>query len=499
MKYFVVILLLTGACGLSAQNTLGGKAIQVPEAEVERQSQFVEAERERLVGRHDKAIALYKEFLRKNPGNDAAWFGLARAHAARQEFQEALDATGKAAEKNPQNPWYLVYQADLFEKTGRVKDAAAGYEKLTKQFPQTPEFWERLAYLAVLDNDPKGGLKALDQLEKLRGVTEDLCMKRHLIYVGLGDNKKAAAELRKLADTYPTELEYRHRLAQFYKTIGEQANARAVYAEILRRNPDDPEAKLALLDNGANASEIARVQALQPLFADPRVPIDAKIKELLPYFEKMKPGVDPALAGALLSLGAALEKTHPDDPKAWSASGDLLYFAGKPADALEKYRRCLKLNPGVFSVWANTLEILTTQGQHDEALTVAEQAMDAFPNQPLAYYHYGRAAIEKNRPDDALPPLEQALLMAGNNLALRLDILDQIGLALLRKKDVAGALARYEQALAKGGDKHPGTLEHYGDALYLSGEADKARTYWQKAYDLLRTPALEQKIATGKL
>jgi tetratricopeptide (TPR) repeat protein len=150
-------------------------------------------------------------------------------------------------------------------------------------------------------------------------------------------------------------------------------------------------------------------------------------------------------------------------------------------------------------VWDNTLTILAGQRNYDEMLRLSEQAIDAFPNQPKAYFYYGAAANLKGLYDDAINQLEQALLMAGNNTGLRLDLTDQIGLALLGKKDFAGASKRYEQALPKGGDQHPGILEHYGDALSLGGQHDRAIEQWKKANALRKSDALEQKIAAGKI
>ena len=60
----------------AAQNTIGGVQTLVPEAEVKRQSQFLNAERERLLGRWDKALEAYKEIVFEFPDNDAAWYGL---------------------------------------------------------------------------------------------------------------------------------------------------------------------------------------------------------------------------------------------------------------------------------------------------------------------------------------------------------------------------------------------------------------------------------------
>lgn len=484
---------------LRAQNTLGGEAKTVSESEANRQSAFVDAERERILGHHDKAVGLYKKFTYDNPDNTAAWYGLARSYFAQNDLANALDAILKAAGKEPENQWYQIFQADVYEKIGRTKDAVRVYENLVKKYPQTIPFLEHLAYLQVLSGDPENGLRSLEKLEKLTGVEEESSLEKHMIYVGMGDIKKAAAELRKLADAYPARMEYRHRLASFYDAMGEKPNARAVYEDILRRDPNDKVARLAVVEKNKNSTDAEYLASLKGLFGDPKISVDAKIKEVLPYFPKLDAGNDPALVQVLLDLGVLVEKAHFSDAKAWSLSGDLFYHANRLPEALEKYRQCIKLSPNVFSVWENTLDILRQQQNYDDMLRISEQAMDAFPNQPRSYWYYGVAATEKGRYDDALASLEQALLMSAGNTGLRLDLTDQVGLALIGKKDYAAAISRYEQILPKGGDKHPGILEHYGDALFQRGESGKAIEYWQKANGIRKSPALEQKISSGKL
>ncbi|MDX1910628.1 MAG: tetratricopeptide repeat protein [Saprospiraceae bacterium] len=497
MKKILLPLLFIPAL-IWGQNTIGGVKASVPEAEVKRQSQFLVAERERLLGHFDKALELYKKFTYDHPENDAGWYGLSRTHTSLKDLSNALQCIGKAVAIAPDNQWYSIYQADLYEKLGRISEAVAVYEGLVKRFPDTPEFYEQLAYLCLQNEDPKKALKALDKWEALVGVNEDIAFKKHIVFVGLGDNKKAAAEYKKLIDTYPGEIKYRHRLADFYKQTGDTDNARMTYEEILRRRPDDPAARMALAGAG-NKSDVSKLVALRPLFEDRNVPIDEKVKAIMPYFQKIQQGSDQELTKILLELGVLVETNHPDDAKAWSLSGDLFYHANRPDEALERYRRCINLNPTVFAVWDNTLTLLAARKNFDEMLRTAERAMDAFPNQPKAYYYYGVAANIKARPDDALPALEQGLLMTANNPGLRLDLTDQVGLALLGKKEVAGAIARYEQSLARGGDQHPGILEHLGDAYAISGQGAKAVECWKKANAIRSSPVLEQKISSGKM
>jgi tetratricopeptide (TPR) repeat protein len=456
-KYFFFLLICVSTF-TNAQNTIGGVKTTVPESEVKKQSAFLEAEKERLLGHWDKAVEAYKTFLFDNPDVDAAWYGLSRTYTAQKDMVNAFDAISKAVALSPDNQWYLLYQAELYENNGRNRDAVETYETLIKRFPQTPEFYQKLAYLAVLNEDPKRGLKALDKLEKIIGIHQDNIAKKHLIYVGLGDNKRAAEEYLKLADAYPSNEKYRYQLADFYERIGDQKNAIKTWEDIARRFPGDPIAKLALAQQ-PGGTDIQYLNSIRPVFADPKVSIDSKIKELMPFLSKIEGGKDPALAENLLALGALLEQAHPDDPKAWSVSGDLLYLNNQNTEALEKYRQCLKLNPGVFSVWDNMLNILRLQKNYAETEKEAEKALDYFPNQPKAYLHYAAAAIAMRHFDAAIPPLNQAQIMAGKDALLLAEI-----------------------------------FELQGDAQLGKGDKNKAKDLWLKAFDISKNPAIQEKI-----
>jgi tetratricopeptide (TPR) repeat protein len=497
VKYSIVIMFSALTAVLFAQNTVDGKVKIVPEAEAKRQSAFLEAERERMLGHFDKAIELYKKFLYDNTDIDAAWYGLARAHAGKEDLVNALDAAGQAAANNPDNPWYQVYLGELYGKLGRTRDAVKTYEGLHKRNPNTPEFLQQLAFLYVSDARPQEGLKALEKLEKLTGFSEEIADKKHMIYVATGEDKKAAAELQKLIDVYPAHIDYKRRLARFYETMGDKAASVRVYEGILKQNPADPEAKLAVAGGKKGNSESEKLAALKPLFADPKLPIDGKIREAAPYLERLEK--EPALGQPLLDLSELLEKAHADDAKAWSFSGDVFYLLNRYDEALVRYKSCIRLKPKVFSVWENALGILNAQRQYDALLEYSEMAVDAFPNQPKAYLYNAIAALEKGKTEAAASVLDQALLMTAGNPVLRLDILDMKGAVFFKQKDYPGAVAHYEASLSKGGDKHPGILEHLGDAYYYQNENAKALQNWQKAAAIRKTAELERKIASGKI
>ncbi|MDX2134194.1 MAG: tetratricopeptide repeat protein [Saprospiraceae bacterium] len=420
----ILAILFLVSTRIPAQNTLEGKLVQVPEKEVNRQSAFVDAERERILGRFASAEKLLQAFLLDNPQHGAAWHSLSKVQAAQQNNGGALESIRKAGKLEPENTWYALYEAELLEQNGQTGEAVAVYESLSKKYPDNTDYLRRLAYLHTLAGQPKEALKTLDKLEKRTGYNPEIAEKRFYVYVGMNEHAKAAAELERLSGAYPNRMEYRYRLAEFYRETGNEKNARRVYDDILRINPADPVALLAV-----GKSQYAGV------YANPDVPLDTKLKELIPQLEKYRLKPDEALAEQLRQAASAVESAHPDDPRTWSFSGDVHYLTDQPVAALEKYRRCLTYPNVPYSVWNNTLQILYDQKADEGVLKMANLAMEAWPNQPESYLLFGLSAIRLGRNAEAVPVLQQARLMTARSSDVQLREQIQQALDTAQKKN----------------------------------------------------------------
>ncbi|MFM8485948.1 MAG: tetratricopeptide repeat protein, partial [Bacteroidota bacterium] len=104
-----------------------------------------------------------------------------RTWSAKDDVVNAANAIAQAVKLSPENQWYILYQADLYERNGRNRDALETYEAIVRKFPDNPEYHEKLAYLALLNEDPRRALKALDKLESLQGITAKSTAQKHLI------------------------------------------------------------------------------------------------------------------------------------------------------------------------------------------------------------------------------------------------------------------------------------------------------------------------------
>lgn len=444
---------------------------RVGESDVQLEQRFIEANLQKILGNYDQAIAIYEEIQKKDRKNDAAAYELARIYDIISDGDKAIRSIKSAINLAPDNLWYKKFLADLYQKTGRNAEAADLYEDMVKMNPDNEQLYSRWAYFLVKANDLNEALKVYDQLEARSGLNEEIIRHKHTLYLGMGNAKKAGRELERLIEAFPHELEYRHLLAEFYLQTGDENAAQKVYRQILEIDPEDAKAALALASKNSGKKNTAQGLAAKfsPVFEQPEVNIDLKISQIMPFIQEVANSGNVALADEVLQLTSILERVHPTEAKGFSASGDLLYYSGRPAEALKKYQKTLELDDTVYLVWEQVMYIQYESRNYEALKSVSEEAMDLFPNKARAYYFNGLANHELGDPDEAVSMLEQALIMAGNDGRLVFDIQAQLGLSYAQLDQQNSAQQAFEAALQLN-PRAPMVLNNYSYLLAQRGE-----------------------------
>ncbi len=462
-----------------------GYTQQISEKEISLQEKLIDASRERILGNYEKAIAIYQDILKEDERTPVAAYELARLFDTQGDNEQSLRYIKIAIAQEASNIWYKRFLADVYQKMGKNLEAASLYEELVKQEPKNEYYYYRWAYFLVRANDIPKALKVYDELERKIGVNEELSRRKHSLYAGMGNNKKAAEELERLIATYPSNIDYRHMLASFLEQLGESQLAKNVYKKILEVAPADAKARMALAGTPKGESDVLQyLQSLQPIFENTGINIDLKIGKLLPFITKVADTGDKELATAVLALTQILEKIHPQEAKGFAASGDLLYYSGNAKAALLKYQKALEKDDSVFLVWEQVMRILGELKDYASLRKITEEAMDLFPNKAIVFYLNGVAYDELNQKEQALEPLEQAAIMAGRDGKLLFDIQLRRGCIYSALKKNTESSEAFEEAL-KLNAKSAEALNKYSYALALSGEnLDKASIMARQANEL---------------
>ena len=470
-----------------------GFAQQISEDEVNLQKIFIEASREKILGNYENAASLFKQVLKKDKKNHTAAYELARIYDVQKDEDNAIKYCKIAIDILPSNEWYQKFMADLYQKGEKNQEAAEVYEILVKNDPNNEYYYYKWAYFLVKANEINKALKVYDDLEAKIGINEELIRRKHILYLGTGNSKKAEKELDRLIAAFPNNTDYKQLLASFYEQTGEGSKAISVYKQILEIDPTNVKARLALAGvQSKDQNELLYLETLKPIFEKPEVDIDTKIEKIFPFIGKVAEEGNEALAKATLELTEILEQVHPNEAKAFSASGDLLYYSGKRSEALEKYKATLERDETVFLVWEQVMYIYLEEENFDELLKTSENALDVFPNKAIAHYMNGIAleGLEKSR--DAIFSFEQALMMSSKNPRLQLDIHTRLGTAYFSTKNYPKSDNSFEEAL-KLNPEAPDVLNNYSYYLSVRGEKlEKAKEMSAKSNELVpNQPSLQ--------
>ena len=456
------------------------------EKKIKEQELFIEANKFRLLGNLDKASELLLELLKKDRQNDAAAYELARIYADQNDNREALNYAKQAVSLVPDNPWYIRFLADVYQRNNLFHDAALIYEDLVSSAPSDEYNYYKWAYYLVQDGQTEKALQVYDELEKRIGINEELSRRKHTLYLGMGNAPKAELELVRLAEAFPDNTDYLHLLAGFYRQMDNPRAAKATYQKVLDIDPNDSKAIFAISSMDApGAHESAFLSSLDPIFQNPQVDLDDKIKEIIPYTEKAAATDDQALARELLRLAAILDQVHPGQAKVCALNGDLLYITGQKEKALQRYRQAVELDETVYSVWEQLFLLSMETADYTSLVFFTEKAMDIYPNQAMVYFYNGLGYCRQENYSKGIPSLEQAQLMAGKNSSLKVQILAQLGMAYQQ----AGLSEKCDQTFEKAlqlAPENPMVLDGYSYALATRGESlDQAMDMIKRANSLL--------------
>jgi len=170
-----------------------------------------------------------------------------------------------------------------------------------------------------------------------------------------------------------------------------------------------------------------------------------------------------------------LEK-YPGDFVAHANLGAALEARGRPAEAIEEYRRALAVRPTSAAALNNLGAALQSTGDVEGAIRAYREAVQAEPDYANAQHNLGNALAVTGALAEAVPHLREAVrLSPGDAVAL-----SNLGGALLEEGHTAEAIGPLRRAV----ELDAGSLDaqyNLGRALALAGRLDEAAAHLEQA------------------
>ena len=366
---------------------------------------LIEAEKQLILENYAKALESFHVALEMNSKSSAINFKIAEVLAKSDEGQKALPYGLKAIELDPDNKYYRLGLARIYQSIGFYNDAAKTYEGLLEKFPAEENALYELAELYQLIGRKEEMFRVFDQIEAQLGVKEEIVREKQRVYMKEGKLSEVIAEYDKLIGAYPNELSYREELINFLiqnKKLSEAENAIAEYEK-----RQSSSSRIILMKSELAWMTGERTKSLELLgqaFEATSIDFQSKFLILSNYL-KLNP--DQNEKTKLTEITKGLADQHTDEFKAQAFVGDLLYKDGKSEEAVTYYLKAVKLSPANYSVWQNILNIEADLSQYDSLISHSEEALEYFPNQALLYYFAGTGYLVQNNYRKSIRMLEQ--------------------------------------------------------------------------------------------
>jgi len=429
---------------------------------------YVEAAKNRITGNYKGAIENYLKVLELDADNHAAMYELGRLYYEDRDTQKALEMALGAATINPNNKWYNLLLAEMYNANNDFKNAVKVYEQLTKNDPINYEFWSDYAFMQLQAGDTKAALESLTKMEKQFGLDELIAKQKKALYIKEGKIDKAAAEIEKLIYINPTITNYYALLADVYLQDDDNEKAIEVYDRWLIADPENPYAYLSLADLYLKNGNKEKYETyINKAFNNNDLDIASKIKILLPYVEFI--GTDKAKTEQAFNMVDILVEAHPKSSNVYAIKGDFHQRNKESDKALKAYKKSVELDSNAFSVWQQILSVEAELNRFDDLVKSCNKTIEIFPNQVMPYYFKGFALGRNKNYDDAITALKQGTLIGSENSSLMAQMYSQLADAYNAKKEYNKSDESFEEAL-KINPENATVLNNYSYYLSLRGE-----------------------------
>lgn len=425
----------------------------------------------------DGAMAILKEAVAADPGNDAAWYYIAQCSIISDDLETAEQALRMASETDPDNFWYRYRLARLYALTSRPELTVDMYEKLLEDFPKKSDLYFDLVETYAAQAEYEKALATLKEIETVFGMTESIAMYRFNLLRMLGRQEDAFKSLedynREFSSPYVLTT-----LADYQMSMYNDSTALAYYDEALDLAPDYAPA----LVGKAETLRLTRkydeyFDILGRYVSGPESPAAAKSDYLMAVVQR----TDPKFIGSFMpQIDSVMEKAlkvHPADSMMLQTAAVYYYSTGRNDEAKKHFKANLQAWPESLSARAAFVEFLMYAEDWDDLSKEGRAAFEKFPQETAFLEMASVGDYNLKEYDKVLDICLKVLEVAPEDSSKTLRAWSTMGDIYHQLGDDKKAYKAYDKALKINPD-YVYVLNNY--AYYLSEEGRKLK----KAYNM---------------
>lgn len=436
---FLILILAIGIASCSSNKNLSGSKVKVKKELSEDKEQqyyyiFLEANRKKLLGDLQGAMALYYQCLEINPYAAAAMSEISKINEVIQNYEVAIKYAKNAVEIEPENKWYSLNLANLYIVTEKYNEAIDVLVKSKEKFNDNAEILYNTAVLYTRVGDYENAIELYNDLEKRFGVSENITLRKQQLYLQIGQKTKAFQEIMNLVKHYPNEPRYYGILAEMYTKDNLFLKAEEYYNKLFELDSTNTIGQLSIIDFYRKKMDYDNAfKMINKVIENKDIEFDRKVmvfvamlnnrSELTIYYQQIE---------EQLKL---LKEIYPKEQDSYTLHADYLVKMNKLDEAKNEIEYILDNYNGNIAMWEQLLSIYSYKNEFETLYERSKIAIDSFPEHSLFYLFNGISAIQMEKWNSAIEILKKGLKTIENNPELELDFYTNLGDAYYNNGD----------------------------------------------------------------
>jgi len=425
---------------------------------------FADGLREFYSQNYSAAIRSFKEVLKKNPKNHAAYYILHKIAVEQQDYLLASHYLKEAIKLDKKNEWYQIDLANVYEKLGDYASAAKIWEEICKVKYNNEYYLMSLANSYLYLGRLQDVIKVYDRMESILGKNDGLTEIKKNIWLYLNDVKNAVREYEKLLELYPHEIGYYIIAGEIYLSNNMPDKAFPFFQQAMQVDAQNPALNLVLANYYERIKKPEEsFNALLKAFLSKELDIEKKLPILKTWLANTFRSQTPEILEKTEKLAQAIADVHPFDLEGWATLAKLSALKEQFEEARLFYEKCIMLDRTQYSIWEDYFYVLSKLEDY-KTITENEKIVEEyFPTSAKIQYGLALALYRENQFENALKAAKQALAFTFEN-----SFVAELNLLL-------------------------------GDIAIELGQKEEAVKYWRTAQRRgINTPELQTKIETNQ-
>jgi tetratricopeptide (TPR) repeat protein len=428
---------------------------------------FLEAVCQREKGNNDAAFDLFRHCVDIDSTRSEAYYYLAQYYLALKQKDVALNYSKKATELEPNNTTYVETLANAYLNQRKYKEAIGALERLCELRRDRDDVLGILVQLYEQQGDYDNAIRTLTRLETIEGKSERLSYAKSNLFTQKGDKKAAIAEMKMLADQYPNDNNYRCLYANTLYVNGQKKKAVTIYDKVLKEEPSNRNAQMALLAYYNDQKDSANVHRMteRVLFNKNATSEDRVVLMRQIIGESEQAGGDST---RVLQLFHRLLDLPQADSDITLLCASYMNLKKMPNDSIRiVLEKLLEMSPDHAAARLQLVSYAWQAQDRDRVIELCRAARQYNPDEMAFYYYQGIAYYQNNQLDEALNAFQNGIgvITQDSDPAIVSDFYAVMGDILHQKGMEKEAFAAYDSCLVWK-DDNIGCLNNY--AYYLS-------------------------------